>query len=199
MALAVYSVNVVGYVNKTLNPGYSLIANPFNTAAGTASSINALLPSPPPGTVVFTFDTGIQNFVGNSFDEFALAWSDPAMQLNLGSGFFINIPAGNPPYVLTFVGEVATGNVANNPNNAFSIRSSKVPQAGAVSTVLGLQPGPGDVLFKFNTTIQNFEGYSYDEFALTWGPSEPVVDVAEAFFYNNVSTTAAWPRTFTIP
>jgi hypothetical protein len=83
-------------------------------------------------------------------------------------------------------------------NATFSIRSSKVPQAGAVGA-LGLVPGPGDVLFKFNTTIQNFEGYSYDEFSLTWGPSEPTVDVAEAFFYNNASTTATWVRNFTIP
>jgi hypothetical protein len=145
---------------------------------------------------VFTFDPAVQNFVINPFDEFALVWSDPAMQLNLGSGFFINIPAGNPPFTTTFVGEVAIGNGINNtPGNAFSVRSSKVPQAGTVGA-LGLVPGPGDLLFKFNSAIQNFEIFSYDEFSLTWGPSEPSVDVGEAFFYNNASTTAAWVRNF---
>lgn len=120
------------------------------------------------------------------------------MQINLGSGFFINIPAGTPPFTATFVGEVATGVLNNTPGNAFSIKSSKVPQAGTVGA-LGLVPGPGDLLFKFNSTIQNFEGYSYDEFSLTWGPSEPTVDVAEAFFYNHASTSATWTRNFTIP
>jgi hypothetical protein len=84
----------------------------------------------------------------------------------------------------------------------YSLKSSKVPQQGTVAD-LGLVAGLGDSIFRFANG--NFVGYFNDEFGSGWGSSlpvdpveGPVIDVAEAFFYNNVAGTATWSRNFTV-
>ena len=48
-AQSVFSVNAVGYVNKTLAPGYNLIANPLN---GTNNLLSTIIPTAPDGSAV---------------------------------------------------------------------------------------------------------------------------------------------------
>src|SRR5262245_46220583 len=95
---AVYSVNAVGYVNLTIDPGFLLIANPLNTATNTVSQI---LPNVPSGTRVFQFD-GV-NFVQNI--KLPAGWQNPNMSFAPGEGLFIqNVTAS--PFTITCVGEV---------------------------------------------------------------------------------------------
>jgi hypothetical protein len=195
---AVYSVNYVGYVNTICNPGFSLICNPLTA---TDNSVASVLASVPNGAVIFTFAGG--NFAGNERDLFTGDWSNPGQQLLPGSGFFINNntdPAA--PFTITFVGEGGQGTLNNAPVTGFSILSSKVPQAGTVGA-LGLVPGLGNIIFRFDNAIGNFVGYEHDLFGGGWGPppvdpvNGPAIGVGEAFFYNNNTDPADPPATWT--
>jgi hypothetical protein len=197
MAQAVYSVNIVGYVNKVINPGYTLIAQPFKDGAGIDTTVNTVLASVPDGTTIYTFAGG--GFSSNVKDEFGGGWGNPNQTLDLGSGFFINNVSG-APFTVTFVGEVATGTLNNPLPAGYSLRSSKVPQGGTVAA-LGVVAGLGDSIYRFANG--GFVSYVNDEFGGGWGSSQPVdpvngptIDVAEAFFYNNVAGTATFTRTF---
>jgi len=191
----VYSVNAVGYVNKQIPVGYTLIANPFNVAD---AKVSTLLASVPLGSAVFTFANG--NFVGNFLDEFGSGWTNPNATLDLGAGFFLNNVGA--AFTLTFVGEVAQGTLVNALPAGYSLKSSKVPQQATVAD-LGLVAGLGDSIYKFANG--NFVGYFNDEFGSGWSSSAavdavkgPVIDVAESFFYNNAANTATWSRNFTV-
>src|SRR5258707_9446070 len=50
MAQNVYSVNAVGYINKSVQSGFSLLSNPFVVSN---ESLDALMPTPPEGTTVY--------------------------------------------------------------------------------------------------------------------------------------------------
>jgi hypothetical protein len=200
MAQAVYSVNAVGYVNTAIpaggaNGAYKMIANPFVTAD---SRLEALMPSPPPGTVIYKFAGG--TFQLTTFDDLDLVWAPANTTLEFGSGAFIRNPAGQAGYNITWVGEVAEGNPVSNPvPPGFSIRSSKIPQQGAIQTVLNFVPTPGDVVYKFDVPLQTFVLYTFDDLDLVWAPSEPVLDVAEsAFILSRAANTVQWNRNFDV-
>jgi len=77
------------------------------------------------------------------------------------------------------------------------MRSSIVPQAGLVSTDLGLPGQANDTLF---TYAGGYTTYQFDDFDLVWKPSEPTIGVGSAFFYvkNAANTQTAWVRNFTV-
>jgi hypothetical protein len=197
----VYSVNAVGYVNVPIaGNGFTMAANQFTASSYAISNV---IPSAPLGSTVFVFVGG--NYQTTDFNEFTSAWDNPNLQLPLGLGFFINNPQAAT--TLTMVGEVPQGTLNNPISSGFSIRSSIVPQAGTTGA-LGLVPGPGDVIFKFNSATQGYQQATFDEFGGTWIANSPglVVDpvngpsvaVGEAFFYNSVANTATWSRTFSV-
>jgi hypothetical protein len=196
----VYSVNAVGYVNVALTPGFNMVANQFTASSYAISNV---VPSAPLASTVCVFVNN--NFQTSVFDEFSSAWSNPNLLLPLGAGFFINNPGAAA--TLTMVGEVPQGLLTTQIPAGFSIRSSQVPQAGAVED-LGLVPGNTDTIFRFIANIQNYAQYTVDEFSGDWQantpgfPVDPVkgptVAVGEAFYYNNVAGTATWTRTFTV-
>jgi hypothetical protein len=77
------------------------------------------------------------------------------------------------------------------------IRTSIVPQAGRVSTDLGL---PGEALDQLFTYHGGFTTYQFDDVDLVWTPSEPSIVVGDAFFYikANGNTQTLWVRNFTV-
>src|ERR1041385_8484559 len=88
----VYSVNAVGYVNKTLVKGFNLISNPLNAAT---NSVDALLSGQvPQDTTLFVWDTAGKTFKTATYDT-TFGWDGNAAgeKLNPGSGFFLKIPA----------------------------------------------------------------------------------------------------------
>jgi hypothetical protein len=181
----VYSVNAVGYVNYNIPNGFSLIANPLNT---TNNTIGYLLQNVP----------NFCNFLswnGTGFDTATYifgAWDHPEYSLKPGEGGFINT---DTPFTITWVGEVMQGSLTNDIPSGFSVRASMVPQAGGVTSVLGLtQLGTFDNLQKWN-------GTGYDTYTVLpgggWDPSEPTFNVGEAFFLNT-GGSASWTRTFSV-
>jgi hypothetical protein len=187
----VYSVNVVGYVNVTVPAnGFGLIANPLNA---TNNTLNGVLASPPPGTLFYKYNAG---YTAYAFDADDLVWTpDGNATLNPGEGGFIRNVTGSP-MTITFVGEVLQGNLTNAVPNGYSQRSSKVPQAGGITSVLGYPPNPGDIVYRYNA---GYTAFTFDADDLIWTPSEPSINVGEAFFALRNSGGTNWIRNFTVP
>jgi hypothetical protein len=187
MAQNVYSVNAVGYVNKSVQSGFSLLANPF---AVTDESLDALMPTPPDGTTIY-------KLVGTTYQisQYQLgAWDpDGSLTINLGGGVIVYNPAA--AFTLTFVGEVKQGTPVSNPVPAgLSVMSSKVPQNGGLSA-LGFAPTAGTTIYQFDPT-GNYLINQYDT-AFGWDPAEPVIGIAEAFYIDSASAQA-WNRNFSV-
>jgi hypothetical protein len=192
MAQAVYSVNAVGYVNTTINPGLNLISNPLNA---TDNSIPAVFASLPTGAQVYVFN-------GTGFDTYGktpFGWSPTTaanVQVAPGTGVFVRNPAAAT--TVTFVGEVPQGTASNTSVPAgLSIQSSAVPQDGLAATDLKYPIATGDQIFKWN-------GNGYDTYGKTpfgWsspgGTLEPTIKVGEAFFARK-NAQAAWTRNFSV-
>lgn len=183
----VYSVNAVGYVNKTIPTGFSLISNPLNAPTNT---VNALIPNPPEGTVVFKFNNGTFSSSSFVFGQ----WNDPQsgpIGLAPGEGVFIQNVSGST-FNVTFVGDVMQGSLTNALPSGFSIRSSIVPQAGSISA-LGFPEIEGLTIF------QNPASYTSASFFFgQWNPSVPTIAVGESFWVNNPGALANWTRSFSV-
>jgi len=190
----VYSVNAVGYVNKTLVPGFQLIANPLNNTAASGNTVSNLLQNVPDGTTLYTYTPGV-GFAGNAYDFGA--WSSPNATLIPGQGAFIFIP-GTANVTVTFVGEVKQG---VNPNplttpipQGFSIASSQVPIAGLLQTDLKYVPTDGDTVYSFSTATKAYVGQSYDFGA--WS-QQPTLAIGESVFIFS-AVTKSWTNSFSV-
>jgi hypothetical protein len=187
----VYSVNAVGYVNKTIQTGFNLVANPL---IQTNTTLNALIPAPPEDTTVYKFTPGsgfaIKQFTGGVWDP------DGDLTIDLGGGVWINNLSG-APFTLTYVGEVAQGTLSTPVVAGFSILSSKVPQAGLLQGALGFTPAENDSVYQYaNNGVT--QGFVINQFTGgIWDPAEPNVGVAEAFWVNS-EAGHGWVRTFTV-
>jgi hypothetical protein len=205
----VYSVNMVGYINKTLPTGFSLVANQLN--ASPDNKITTLLPAPPNSTTIYKFNRATQLYDNMTFVT-GLGWDDggtgvaATMTANPGEGFFIFVDPTEAPTGLpvTFVGEVQlSSSVAI--NTGFQIISSALPQSlpleGAPPVGLGFVPQNGDTVYRFNPATQL---YLTDEYiaGLGWqgdaGNVAPTVQVGEAFFLSATTGARSWTRTFTV-
>jgi len=189
MATQVYSVNAVGYVNVKVAAGpnkFQVIANPLNAAS---NKVGDLLPNVPDETTLYKYNgTGYE---GTSF-SFG-AWSDPDFTLNPGEGVFFQNPSSQE-VTLTFVGEVPTGNLTTALRQGFTLTASKVPQTGKLQTDLGYVPMDEDTVYKFNTTTQKYDAFSFSFGA--WD-DEPTIAVGEGFFIQR-ATAGSWNRNFSI-
>jgi hypothetical protein len=188
----VYSLNVVGYVNKTLTGGgkYTAIANPLNTSSNTFGSLLAGLPD---GSEVLKFNSTIADY--DIIDKFGGNWfgaQGAATTLNPGEGVLIFINGGN--VTNTFVGEVLQGSLTNAFPSGYRQAGNQVPDSGTV-TALGLVPPNGSELLKWNVGTQDFD--IFDFFGGSWIPSAPVLDVGESFLLFSTSPFS-WTRNFTV-
>jgi len=78
----------------------------------------------------------------------------------------------------------------------YSVASSKVPQAGALSTDLGYDVAANDQIYFWDDSTQSYATSALYLGGGTWVPSEPSVAVGEAFFIS--STGGSWDRNFTV-
>ncbi|MEO7676157.1 MAG: hypothetical protein ABIV39_05265 [Verrucomicrobiota bacterium] len=184
----VFSVNVVGYVNTVLRPGFNMIANPLR---GTNNGINTLIPTPGVGSLLYKLGAS------GSFDQIAENFGPGNWDVNLtlapGEGAFIQVPALTTN---TFVGEVIQGTTTNNIPAGFSIRSSIVPQSAGLTGVGGLEfPAvTGDIVFLFNAATQAYSIHEY--FGPNWDVL-PVPAVGQSFWVQKAAP-ASWVRTFNV-
>lgn len=191
VAQNVYSLNVVGYYNLTIPANtWVMIANQLNT---TNNTIGSLLTGMTGGETLQKYSGGFTAYV---FDDADMVWTpDGNATLNPGEGAFFRSPTEK---TLTFVGEVMQGSLTNTtPIGVYAIRSSMVPQAGGVTSVLGLPGEGGDTV---QTYAGGFTAYVFDDADLVWTPSEPNIAVGQSFFIRKASTSTqnTWVRNFTV-
>ena len=202
MAQNVYSLNVVGYINLTLQPGFNLVANQLdydgymtnNTITNVFGTTNLIANS-----AVYSFDPiagsfNIANFVRGTWKG---DWMDGNAALTPGKGVFV-FNADVNPVTITTVGTVIQGS-NNIPLVAgFQIVSSIAPVAGDLQTNLNYTPTVGDTVYQFDPVGQ---GYSVNQYISRsggkWSPARPVLNVSDAIFLQPVNATN-WIQTFTV-
>jgi hypothetical protein len=193
----VYSVNSVGYVNITVPTGFSMLANPLDTAN---NDLAAVLASVPDGTTVYYYDTTVGGFLSKTYDELDGNWlpTSPAFPFAPGNGVFIRNTTASP-FTLTFVGEVKQGSLSTALPSGFSIVGSQVPQQGTLSA-LAFPAVDGATVYRYVNDGNGGGAYvssTYDELDGNWLPTEPTVNVGEAF-WARMPSAASWARNFSV-
>jgi len=201
----VYSLNAVGYINVTVPPNFSIIANQLNT---TNNNVSPMLDSQlgdgfHNGISLFKYAAG--SYTVLTVDTTASPpWDGPATTstLNPGEAAFIYNPY--PTNVtLTFVGTVLQGSLTNTLVQNFNLISSMVPQAGALDTNMSLTPTPGDTVFFYANG--GYVVYTADPSSPSgWdggftGVPNPTPAVGEGFFYYTPNVSGElWIRSFSV-
>jgi hypothetical protein len=191
MAQAVYSQNIVGYVNVTVPANsFALIANQLDSGNNTLGS---LIPTAPDGTQFYKF-TG-SGWLSYAYDELENGWlPDGNVTLAPGEGGFLRNNDASP-ITVTFVGEVMQGTLAVTLPAGYAVRSSVIPVAGN-AVELEIPALDGDQIFKY-TPGAGYTSYAFDELENGWLPSNPNFAVGEAFFIRK-GASAQWVRQFSI-
>jgi hypothetical protein len=186
----VYSVNAVGYINVTAQPGFNLLANQLIAADATVPTLMAGVPD---GSIVFKYSESTSYEINIlDFGE----WGIPGMTLSPGEGFWLQLPPNATATTITFVGEVPQGNLTTDLTAGFNLVSSKVPQAGLVSTDLGLPAEEGDAVYTYTAGPEGGYGIAIYDFG-AWDPAEPSVGVGEGFWVQKLNA-GTWTRDFSV-
>jgi hypothetical protein len=200
MAQAVYSVNVVGYVNLTMRPGFTLVANQLKGSPN--NQLGTVLPGVPA-------DSQVQKFAANNYTSYfydGSGWIDfdgnpTTVTVNPGEGFFFFNP--NPgPLTVTTVGEVTTGNGLTVPiPPGFSLISSIVPQDISLTAANGFTLVADMQLQKYTGVGPDFyQFFFYD--GTGWidfdgNPADARLLVGEGgFIFNPDAVNHNWVRNF---
>jgi hypothetical protein len=189
---AVYSVNIVGYVNKSLPPGLSLIANPLWAVD---NNLETLFYQPPDGSQVYTFVPEAGAYEVSTYDDITGTWSNPDIDLSPGVGFFFNNNSTNI-FVNTFVGEVHTGTLLNPFPAGFSLEGPLVPQEGSINSVHAIPGRPGDRLYFHIGGSPGNGDYIICEYLDGWVP-DVSLQIAQGFM-TQMQQPIVWSRVFTI-
>jgi hypothetical protein len=202
----VFSVNAVGYVNKTIPAnGFAMISNPLNAATNT---IDALFAGVPAGTQLYVFNSATGQYAVGTYDDLDNSFGPTVgpMQLKPGQGVFIRNP-GAQPLTITFVGEVPQGALSTPLIAGLQMVSSQVPQAGNATDLsfpnkLAHGLTAGDQVYKFvinDPVAANNQKYlvaTFDDLDDNW--DTPInFDVGEAVFIR-VAKPVTWTRQFNV-
>lgn len=202
MAQAVYSVNVVGYINLTMRPGFNLVANQLKASPNNA--LNNVFPAVPADAQVLKFvnnDYTIDLFDGSGWVDYTTGLPS-ATTVSPGEGlFFYNPDPANAN--VTLVGEVTTGNnLTVGIPSGFSLLSSIVPQQIALSAANGFNAAGDFQYITFNAATQNydvaslFDGTDWLNYETGLPVSVPTPSVGQGFFIFNPDVPVSWTRSF---
>lgn len=205
MAQNVYSLNVVGYINLTLQPGLSLVANQLD-ADGTLTNnyvTNIFGASLPASSAIYAFNGS--GYVSGKFlasGKWTAGANSLTPYLAPGSGVFVQ-NAGSTPVTVTLVGQViqGTNTVAIQPNGGLTIVSSIAPISGGFQSVLGYTPSAGDTVYPWSVSGQTYaSAHKYLPSGKWSGGGEYVPAVGEAVFLQTGSANAStgWTQVFTV-
>jgi hypothetical protein len=181
---ATNSINVTVPAN-----GFALVGNPLNRGSNTLSEV---LPDVPNVTTL-AYELRQGNYI--SYRKFRVGWAGPeGVAFDPGKGFFVQ-NASASAIILTFVGGIPQGTQTINIVPGYNLLGSHFPFAGKVETDLGLPAVKGDKVLKFDPS-QSY--VLYTRRATGWSPTEPVIGVAEGFFFVTTNTVS-WTRTYNPP
>jgi hypothetical protein len=196
VAQNVYSLNVVGYVNVTLQANKAhLLSIPLAPVDGNFNITN---------TIILDSGDGTQDF-SELFAWAGTAWSSPAtwftgawdtpMVVSNGVAYFL---LANANSTLTFVGQVPQGALAYNIPVGVSTLANQVPVTG---------PFPGatvgndfDEIFTWNQASQSWASPA-TYFSGAWDsadPNGPVLNPGQGAFYLNTGAAIPFTQNFTV-
>lgn len=187
----VYSVNVVGYVNTEVKAGFNLLANPLDNKNTDGNAVANLITGIPDESFLYKYTGGTYTINNFDFGE----WTDPAMTLVPGEGFWLELPPAAAPVTITFVGEVKQGTLTTPMVAGFNLVGSQVPQAGLLSTDLGYPAADEDFVYTYKDGAYTIYNYDFGEW--TTPPGEPTIGVGEGFWAEKVAAVD-WVRTFSV-
>jgi hypothetical protein len=187
----VYSVNAVGYINLTAQPGFNLVANQLIPADAT---VTAVLAGVPGGTTVYKYDPATGYDI-NTYDDLFEEWENPAQTVSPGEGFWLRNP-GSEDLTITLVGEVPQGTLSMDLAEGFNLVSSMVPQAGGLVADLGFTPGDGDTVYTYDPATGYFIS-AWDELFGEWDNGEPQIGVGDGFWIRSAAG-GTWTRDFSV-
>lgn len=194
----VYSLNVVGYINVTIEPGYNIVSCPLISSPD--NTLNTLLPNSSgfyKGWKVFFFSGGtytqIETGTKAGWELGGTNTINPGQAVFVQNTFSTNVTA-------TFVGTVPSGTITNTLTPGFNLVGSVLPASGDLVTnslTMLTNAVKGDRVY-VNDPVT---GYSiYTESAKGgFTPSNPTIpNVGEGFFYqnNNGTTPLNWVESF---
>jgi len=220
MAQNVYSLNAVGYINVTLQPGFNiitdpLIASPDNTVATVLNNSAGTLN----GSFVYFYNSSTGTY---SSDQAAtgrhstpVGWVSAGTNvLAPGTGAWFENNTG-AAVTVTFVGTVPSGPMTNSLAVGFNLVGSVVPVSGDIVTnsISALTNyALGDAIYVFDPIAQG-----YDEFSTATGrriaagsyvnaagvgwvtPGDPTVpNVGQGFWYDNNNTALSWVEYYSV-
>jgi hypothetical protein len=214
----VYSLNVVGYVNLTLKPGYNLIANQLKDPANPTAPINVVLTNAPAlvdGSTFFGWDAGAQTFTEPAYwvspSSGGPAWYDGTFSslvtdtATRGKAYFL-FNAGADA-TLTLVGEVPQGSdVVNVPAN-YGFIADTVPVSQLIATN-GFPVQDGNTITTWDATAQAYAEPAYGVGPGSGGPAwydgtfsteiffKP--EVGQGMLHSSSVGSANWTRNFTV-
>jgi len=202
----VYSLNIVGYATVTIKPGYNLLANPLS--AGATNGANEIMPIQD-GELILTWTGTKYNQVG--YDSSFGGWvgADGQTKANPpslppGTGFFFYNPLTAATNV-TFVGQVVPGPSSTNTltlTPGYNLIGSPLP-----ATVAQITNGPVNLPVIDGMLILEWTGTKYAQtgFDSSFGgwvgadgqtaATAPPYAIGQGFFfYNPLTTSAAWKQ-----
>ena len=207
----VYSINIVGYYNVTVVPGWNLLANQLRLTNMNANYV--LIPSSPvaDGSLLYRFNPTNQNYYDAAiyYTNSGVGWyapsgepDDPSLELPLGEGFFIS---SRTTWNATFVGEVVQGSLDTPLPARYSLKASMIPQQGTLTGDLAFPEIDGaDVHFflrpnqRYTDAFTFFAGAGWADATGGVIAGGPTNFVGESFFLHNPGPATVWHRNFTV-
>jgi hypothetical protein len=221
-AQSVYSLNAVGYINVTLEPGFNmitcpLIASPDNTigtvlnnSTGSLDGNNVYFYSSSTG--LYTEDSARPVGVARGNTTNADGWANNGTNV-LSPGvacWFQNNQTTN--IVVTFVGIVPSGSMTNVLGAGFNMVGSVVPVSGDIvsNTISSFTNyNIGDDLFTFDPASQTYTTYHIvtaggrgggTGYNNNWNPGDATLatDYQGFWYQNNVGTPVNWVENYSV-
>ena len=188
LAREVPSTNLIGYASCMVPPGFSMLANPFDSPDPLSDTFKDW----PDGTTINRFDTRLFRLVENAVKSGK--WTDTTEKLAPGEGaIFFN--STEEYKSVSFAGDLVQGNLSLPIPAGFSVRSSLVPQPGNLADDLKFPIANGDVIHLFDRERQKYVLHPFENGKWLDGP--PVISVGESFWVAKTQP-GNWTRYFAV-
>jgi len=188
-ATAQGSLNIVGYYNLSIQPGYNLIANQLSNSNNTLNAI--FNPTTPIGSTFTHWDPVAQQFAALSTYTGSGGWTIN-YSLNFGEGGILSSPIS---WTNTFVGEVThaydvdTGALNWHPNypNGLHLLSSPIPLTAPIdinfTNAVGRLPQNGEWVAILNPATQLYTITTFHS-GSGWDNGDPVLSYGQSAWFD---------------
>jgi hypothetical protein len=205
----VYSLNAVGYINVTLDPGYNIVSCPLWATDGNGAIDNTITNLLGPNTngqfkkwQIYGWNPVAAAFIPDSGTP--SGWADGGTNtINPGQAVWIENPS-NITVTVTFVGTVPTGTLTNPIYPGYNLISTIVPASGDIITnsIMNFTntPTKKDQIYTYNPlATPNYTGYSAAGNPATWSSDPILPSVGSGFWYESQSTaTNNWVENYSV-